>query len=256
METDFPDDVFRTLGQGDPAGTAKYALLTEQLRTMILTGSLGVGARLPDERSFAAKSGLSLGTVQRALRTLVSEGYLVRKPKLGSFVAEKKRIEHPWHCRFLADDGKTILPIDPTTRVRKIVNNLGPWAKHLGPAREGYLYIERYFNVAKEFDVISQFWGDAATLAALRRGPLTSLDGENLKLLIDRKCHLPVSRVTHVLQTGSKRWKNCITLKVHAWSHEMPLYYQEFSIPPKARPMLMSDSKDVAMAAKNMGARK
>jgi hypothetical protein len=57
------------------------------------------------------------------------------------------------------------------------------------------------------------------------------------------------------VQTGSKRWKNGITLKVHAWSHEMPLYYQEFSIPPKARPMLMSDSKDVAMAAKNMGAR-
>jgi DNA-binding GntR family transcriptional regulator len=243
IETHFPDDVFRTLGQGDPAGTAKYALLTEQLRTMILTGSLSSGTRLPDERSFALKSGLSLGTVQRALRTLVSEGYLVRKPKLGSFVAEKKRIEHPWHCRFLADDGKTILPIDPTTRERKIVRERGPWSEHLGPAREGYLYIERCFNVAREFEVISQFWGDAAMLAALRRGPLNSLDGENLKLLIDRKCHLPVSRVRHMLQTSSKRLKNGVTLKAYAWSHEQPLYYQEFSIPRNARTMLLNDSK-------------
>lgn len=249
MTSSTPGDLVRTLGLTDPAGTAKYALLTERLRTLILTGGIGPGARLPNERDFAAISGLSLGTVQRALRTLVTEGYVVRRPKLGSFVADKKLIEHPWHCRFLADDGRTVLPIAPTTSERKMITDNGPWSAHLGPVREGFLFIERNFNVAGEFDVISRFWGDAVMLAALRRGPLSSFDGANLKHVIARKCHLPVTRVVHVLQTRSPLIRGGITLQAYAWSHEQPLYYQEFSIPPNVRPMLMSDSKNDAASA-------
>lgn len=238
------DDIVRSLGAGEHAGTTKYGLLTERLRRLILTGSLGPGTRLPNERDFASLSGLSLGTVQRALRTLVDEGYLVRRPKLGSFVADKKLIEHPWHCRFLADDGKTILPVAPTTSKRELIDASGPWSEHLGPAPGGYLFIERNFNVAREFDVISRFWGDATVLAALRRGSMASLDGENLKHVIGRKCHLPVTRVVQIVRASSKLIKNGMTLRAYAWSHELPLYYQEFSIPPNARPLLMSDSQN------------
>jgi hypothetical protein len=73
---------------------------------------------------------------------------------------------------------------------------------------------------------------------------MAELDGENLKHVIGRKCHLPVTRVVQILQATSTLIENGITLKAYAWSHEIALYYQEFSIPPNARPLLMSDSQN------------
>lgn len=238
----FPLEAVRTLTAHEGLGTAKYAALTEKLRTMILAGSLPAGARLPTERDLATMTGLSLGTVQRALRTLVEEGYLVRTPKLGSFVAERTQIRQPWHCRFLSDDGRSVLPVCPTTRKRLITRDSGPWAKHLGPAIGGYLYIERDFDVAGEFSVESRFWGDANRLSALRAGPLSLLDGENLKHLIASKCHLPVTRVIHKLRYVAREGSSPILmLTALTWSHDAPLYYQEFLIPPNGRELLVSD---------------
>ncbi len=236
-------EMVRALGAREEAGTAKYAALTERLRTMILAGDLAAGARLPNERDLAAMTGLSLGTVQRALRTLVDEGYVVRKPKLGSFVAARTHIRQPWHCRFLADDGKTVLPVEPTTRLRRVIRDTGPWTEHLGPVLGGYLHIERNFAVAGEFDVISRFWGEATRLSALAGGPLSSLDGENLKHLIASKCHLPVTRVVHRVRQGREDASDGLTLIAATWSHGGPLYYQEFSIPPNRREMLVSDEE-------------
>lgn len=231
----------RALAVAEGQGTAKYAALTEGLRTMILGGSLPAGTRLPTERDLAAMTGLSLGTVQRALRTLVEEGYLVRTPKLGSFVAERTQIRQPWHCRFLSDDGQSVLPVCPTTRRRLVIREAGPWTKHLGPVLGGYLYIERDFDVAGEFTVDSRFWGDANRLSALRVGPMTALDGENLKHLIASKCHLPVTQVVHKLRYARGETEPNLILTALAWSHEAPLYYQEFHIPPNGRELLVSD---------------
>lgn len=238
----FPIEAARALAAPESLGTAKYAVLTERLRTMILAGSLPAGARLPTERDLATMTGLSLGTVQRALRTLVEEGYLVRTPKLGSFVAERTQIRQPWHCRFLADDGISVLPVSPSTRKRLVIRESGPWTKHLGPAIGGYLYIERNFDVAGEFSVESRFWGDANRVSALRAGPLSQLDGENLKHLIASKCHLPVTRVIHKLRYAARDGASpTLILNALTWSHDTPLYYQEFLIPPNDRELLVSD---------------
>ncbi|MCS0493753.1 GntR family transcriptional regulator [Ancylobacter sp. MQZ15Z-1] len=244
-EHSLPLEAIRDLAHRDVSGRAKYAVFTECLRTMILGGSLPAGARLPTERELATLSGLSLGTVQRSLRSLVEEGYLTRAPKVGSFVTERTQIRQPWHCRFLSDDGKTVLPVSPTTRRRLVTNEVGPWTKHLGPAAGGYLYIERNFDVAGEFSVDSRFWGDANRLSALRLGHMAQLDGENLKHLIASKCHLPVTRVVHKLRYAIReREPASLILTALTWSHGAPLYYQEFRIPPNGRELLVSDELD------------
>jgi len=249
MEPGFPLEAVRDLADRDVAGRAKYAVLTECLRTMILAGNLPAGTRLPTERDLATLSGLSLGTVQRSLRTLVEEGYLTRTPKLGSFVTERTQIRQPWHCRFLAEDGKTVLPVSPTTRKRLVIEEVGPWTAHLGPAAAGYLYIERDFNVAGEFSVDSRFWGDANRLSALRSGPVSQLDGENLKHLIASRCHLPVTHVIHKLRYARQGQEPArLILTALTWSHEAPLYYQEFTIPPNGRELLVSDEIEQSAA--------
>lgn len=249
MEHGSPLEAIRDLVHRDVSGRAKYAAFTECLRTMILGGRLPSGFRLPTERELAALSGLSLGTVQRSLRSLVEEGYVVRAPKLGSFVTERTQIRQPWHCRFLGDDGKTVLPVSPTTRRRLVTDEVGAWSKHLGPAATGYLYIERNFDVAGEFSVDSRFWGDANRLSALRTGAMSQLDGENLKHLIASRCHLPVTRVVHKLQYGGKgNAPTRLILTALTWSHGSPLYYQEFRIPPNDRELLVADETEHSSA--------
>jgi DNA-binding GntR family transcriptional regulator len=52
-------------------GVAKYVQLRNTLADAIAAGSWKVGERLPAEDEIARTSGVSLGTVQRALRMLV-----------------------------------------------------------------------------------------------------------------------------------------------------------------------------------------
>jgi GntR family transcriptional regulator len=63
--------------------------LADLIREEILAGSFASGS-LPDEQSLTAKYGSSRNTVRDALRLLVAEGLLVRRPGLGTRVAAQK----------------------------------------------------------------------------------------------------------------------------------------------------------------------
>jgi GntR family transcriptional regulator len=62
--------------------------LAEQIKALILKQQLPPGARLPAERELMAESGLSRITVRAAVGTLESQGWVVRKQGLGTFVSE------------------------------------------------------------------------------------------------------------------------------------------------------------------------
>ena len=59
-----------------------------QIATMISSGVLEVGARLPTIRQLAKDLGLAGGTVARAFRELEADGVIVTRGRHGSFVAE------------------------------------------------------------------------------------------------------------------------------------------------------------------------
>ena len=91
-------------------GIPKYMRFQEVLVHAIKDGHWKPGDKLPTEKELAALSRLSVGTVQRALRNLVDQGLVVRQQGLASFVAEtQRRMEHPWHCRFLNDSETEVL---------------------------------------------------------------------------------------------------------------------------------------------------
>src|SRR5512134_2866816 len=62
--------------------------LHEQLRTAILDGRLQPGLKLPATRAFAEACAVSRNTVVAAYDRLLSEGYLVTRPRSGAFVAD------------------------------------------------------------------------------------------------------------------------------------------------------------------------
>lgn len=68
--------------------TSATAQLAEQIKALIVKQQLPPGARLPTEKELIAQSGLSRITVRAAVGALESQGWVVRKQGLGTFVSE------------------------------------------------------------------------------------------------------------------------------------------------------------------------
>lgn len=68
--------------------TSATAQLAEQIKALIVKQQLPPGARLPTEKELIAESGLSRITVRAAVGALESQGWVVRKQGLGTFVSE------------------------------------------------------------------------------------------------------------------------------------------------------------------------
>lgn len=67
-----------------------YQQLKDNLRRLIVTGSIPSGEKLPSVRELAAELAINPNTIQRAYRELESEGYVVSIAGRGSFAAEGK----------------------------------------------------------------------------------------------------------------------------------------------------------------------
>lgn len=243
-------DVFERYRQPPIPGLPKYAQLREALLAAIRAGHWKAGEKLPTELELAALTPFSLGTVQRALRELAETGILVRRQGYGSYVAEtRKRMEDPWHARFVDDSGEGILPVYSTAIDRKRVVESGPWTQHLGTPRGGVLQIDRKIDINDEFTVFSRFFADPGLLKPLLNCPLDSLEGANFKILIARECYLPITRITHDLRsvTLDRTVARVVGvdpgsagLFIQAVAHagrDFCVYYQEFFVPPTERPL-------------------
>lgn len=82
--------------------------LYEQVKTSILerieAGSLRSADRVPSENELVTELGVSRMTANRALRELTDEGYLVRVPGVGTFVADLRANSHPLEVHNVADE--------------------------------------------------------------------------------------------------------------------------------------------------------
>ena len=66
----------------------RYLKVKEHIRARIASGEFGPGARVPSENELVSRFGLSRMTVNRALRELAADGWLKRRPGVGSFVRQ------------------------------------------------------------------------------------------------------------------------------------------------------------------------
>ena len=70
-----------------------YEQVRDGLRTLIVSGALASGEKLPSVRELASKLSINPNTIQRAYRELEQEGYLYSVPGKGSFAAERAEID-------------------------------------------------------------------------------------------------------------------------------------------------------------------
>lgn len=75
-----------------------YGMVAREISEAILSGRWQRGSTIPGEHEIAAQYGISVGTVRRALASLVSAGFLERRPRHGTVVVDRS----PHHSlRFL-----------------------------------------------------------------------------------------------------------------------------------------------------------
>ena len=79
-------------GNGDSGGK-EFQRVAESLRTRMTDGTYSVGSFLPPQRELADEFGVSRDTVQRALRELADEGWIVSRQGSGSRVVKTQRIQ-------------------------------------------------------------------------------------------------------------------------------------------------------------------
>ena len=80
---------FSRLNEGE--GAPLYEVVKRHISESILQGELPAGTILPSENSLAAKFGVSVGTVRKALAALTTEGMLMRRRKTGTVVTGWRR---------------------------------------------------------------------------------------------------------------------------------------------------------------------
>jgi DNA-binding GntR family transcriptional regulator len=223
-------------------GVSKYALLRDVLVDAITSGHWKRGAQLPTEQELARETPFSLGTVQRALRSLVDDGIIVRRQGFGTFVADNiKPLNRPWHMRFVPPEGGDVVDTYTYVLHRESVKRKGRWSRYF-PDKTDLFVIERRFRIADRFWVYNRFYSSGSILGPLQRCALGKLNGVNLKEMIVREYGLPITAIEHRLKAVRFDQDVCRHLEVKSGASGLLLeavartgpdavYYQEFLVP-------------------------
>lgn len=240
----------RVLRHAD-TGMPKYLQLRTSLVEAISKGRLKRDERLPTDDEITEATGLSLGTVQKALRALADEGHVVRRQGKGTFVAQgQSPMSAPfYHCRFLNESGE-LLPIYPRLVRRGPVAATGEWSKYL--SGHDIYGIERTFSINQEFSIYVRLYFEERKLPMLAEAPDSKLSGVNMKSLISREAGLPLARFSESLvvttfparvckATGVGTGTSGAVLEVVARDRTGDaIYFQEHFVPPNNRRLFIA----------------
>lgn len=232
----------RSLSDKDLPGP-KHRQLSNALMSAIAAGVVGEGEKLPSETALTLMTPFSLGTVQKALRALMQDGFITRKPGVGTVVrAWRQSMARPLHCRFAGDDG-IYVPVYPRVISRQPVAETGVWTDLLG-ATATITRIDRRIMIGDLFPVLTQFYVDTDRFPLFADCPVHDLETRNFKLLMAEQTGTPIARIQHRLKMVRPQRNMASQLDMSGVMHVLhikavaaasdgaPLYYQEFHIPP------------------------
>lgn len=78
-----------------------YEQVRDGLRSLMVTGVLAAGEKLPSVRSLATELAINPNTIQRAYESLEAEGYVYSTPGKGSFAAPRTGVDEERRDRLL-----------------------------------------------------------------------------------------------------------------------------------------------------------
>ncbi len=227
-----------------PLGLTKHAQLRESIIQAMDEGELQYQDKLPPEKMLGDLLGISLGTTQKALGSLATEGYLVRQHGIGTFISRSRRaMQKSWHYRFTDPETGEHLPVFAHLIGRSVVGD-GPWAKVLGPDAQGYVRIDRCISIDERFTCFSELYLSASLFRGMLDLPAIRLEDVNLKEILETEFGYPTieakggarvvrlePRIAALMELDSGSW----ALKINILGKTrglQPISYQKMFVPP------------------------
>ena len=148
----------------------RYVQIAEVLIRDIAAGRIADGARLPPERELAARLGVSVGTLRKALDRLGAEGLLERVQGSGNYVRAPAAPRGVYGFFRLEAPGGGGLP---TAEVLDVIRLPKPAdLAESGPSAEGWR-IRRLRRLDGRAAAVEEIWLDAARAASLDAAALS-----------------------------------------------------------------------------------
>ncbi|VAV86576.1 hypothetical protein MNBD_ALPHA08-2202 [hydrothermal vent metagenome] len=234
--------------------TAQMAIITRTTRStkrtaariaimnVIRSNIIKPGELLPSEKELTIILGVSLGTVQAALRGLQDIGTIVRRRGDGTRVAAGEPFgETIWHFRFVSrDDGTPLRFADQKASV-DVISTHGIWSDHLGRCAR-YVRIRRVLTLQNKVHVGAEMFLDASAAQGLEDIDASELTHTNIRPYLEETFGLSTNNSVHFVQTTemSKEIAKIFDLsrkgtyyEIHAKSFstsQNPIYFQRIYV--------------------------
>lgn len=206
------------------------------------------GDQLPSEEQLAVEMGASVGTVQRALRSLVQMSVVERHHGRGTFVSGARAQEGQLkHFRFLAEGGTQLLPVYFKIIGVETTRESGPWSVFFNTPDGEYIHIHRSVSVNDEFEVFSEIYLPAERFSDLARMSEATLNGVSFRDMLAERFNAPTlnTRQTMACQPLPPRVTRMLSLPAGqygiVWTvgglsyRDTPITWQRIFVPPSDR---------------------
>lgn len=207
-----------------------YAELAETLKRQIGEGLYPVGSVLPSEVSLSAQHGLSRFTTRAALATLVRQGYLTRRARIGSVVvARYPRTSYSVQTNSAND----LLRFSEATDLHLVqtsdVEANAALARDLGcSVGEPWIKVSAYRTSQETAVTVS--WTDYYLRPEHRDVvPLIGHQRGSMRQLLDRLKKRPVKRIEQQIEACTIPEDVAVVLGVSAKSPALRVVYRTFS---------------------------
>ncbi|MEZ5843160.1 MAG: GntR family transcriptional regulator [Hyphomicrobiaceae bacterium] len=182
------------------AGRPKRTAVRLAIAALIASETLRPGDPLPSEKALAALLGVSLGTVQAALKQLQDMGAIVRRRGDGTRVASAEPLPTSiWHFRVVDTVNGHPLRFTRQTAEVDVIDEAGPWSFHLG-ARDSYLRIRRRMRLTTGVHIGAEMFLAADSVPGLAETDPQELVMVNIRPYLEERFGLAATRATHVVR--------------------------------------------------------
>jgi DNA-binding GntR family transcriptional regulator len=235
-----------------PAGCPKHEAIYWTVIEAIGNQTVKPGQKLPTEAEWTEQLPVSLGTLQRAVRSLMLEGWVRRKRGHGTYVVGLHQVlENPLHCRFLGRDG--FLPVYATLISKTPCLSEGPWSAVLQQKGSNVLRIDRKISIDHAFSVLSRIYVNVDRFTYLATCSDDTLANSNIKILLKKHHGVELVRIEQALQmvpfpSIARKVTGLATNDIGTRLDLMAIQpnaevalYQELYIPPNPYRLVVSD---------------
>ena len=233
----------------------KYRQLSDAILALIKDGDIKPGERLPTETMLTEKLPFSLGTIQKAMRSLSQLGAIKRTRRRGTIVSERtSEIFDLWQFRFMNEKEERVYPIFSKVLEMRRIESRGPWSEFLGQD-SSFVRIDRVIDIGHHFKIYTSFFLSFSHFGGVLELQRSDLEGVHLSAVVQRMFGSETVRTKNRIVCTTLPDAATRQLKLHSGafglacdilgygSGDKPLTFQRAYVPANVSPIEFLETK-------------